>query len=88
MNDRSYSKEELIIPILCQYCLADPRYTPIAGRGITRCPVCGAAYSGPRRDRAYQAIIKGFDDATQTIKELLEKDQMLPKDVLKQLGLE
>lgn len=41
----------------CQYCLADPRHTPLAHLGDPRCPVCGSAYGGPRRDAEYQALL-------------------------------
>lgn len=86
MNDRSYSKEELVIPTLCQYCLADPRYTPIAELGITRCPVCGAAYSGPRRDTEYRAIVNYYDDITKVVKDLLGKDKITIDETARQLG--
>lgn len=43
----------------CQYCLADPRYTPLATAGAgRRCPVCGSAYTGPRRDREYNVLVE------------------------------
>jgi len=42
----------------CQYCLADPRCTPIALRPHPRCPVCGAPYSGPRREREYRVLLE------------------------------
>lgn len=41
---------------ICQYCLADPRYTKIAEDKERRCPVCGADYTGPRRDAEMAAI--------------------------------
>lgn len=43
----------------CQYCLADPRYTPPASSEAVagRCPVCGARYSGPRRDAEYAVLV-------------------------------
>lgn len=40
----------------CQYCLADTRYTPLAFNRNQRCPVCGAAYTGPRRDVEYGVL--------------------------------
>lgn len=40
----------------CQHCLADPRYTPLGCDPAKRCPVCGAAYTGPRRDEEYAAL--------------------------------
>lgn len=41
----------------CQYCLADPRHTPLGADKSKRCPVCGAAYSGPRRSAEYRALV-------------------------------
>lgn len=41
----------------CQHCLSDPRYTPVAPKGHARCPVCGAAYAGPRRDVEYGTLV-------------------------------
>jgi tRNA(Ile2) C34 agmatinyltransferase TiaS len=41
---------------ICQYCLADGRYTKIADNKDRRCPVCGADYTGPRRSREYAVI--------------------------------
>lgn len=43
---------------ICQYCLADPRYTPISPSKHHRCPVCGASYGGPRRDREFRALVE------------------------------
>lgn len=43
---------------VCQYCLADPRYTPISPSKDHRCPVCGASYRGPRRDREFRALVE------------------------------
>lgn len=42
----------------CQYCLADTRYTPLAFNRNQRCPVCGAAYTGPRRDEEFQVLLE------------------------------
>lgn len=42
----------------CQHCLADPRYTPLGPDKDKRCPVCGSAYSGPRRDAEYVALVE------------------------------
>ena len=44
---------------VCQYCLADNTFTPIAWQlpQDKRCPVCGSAYSGPRRSAAYQVLL-------------------------------
>jgi hypothetical protein len=41
----------------CQHCLADPRFTPLGVDKDKRCPVCGAAYSGPRRSEEYRALL-------------------------------
>jgi hypothetical protein len=43
---------------VCQFCLADPRYTPISPSKEHRCPVCGASYRGPRRDREFRALVE------------------------------
>ena len=43
---------------VCQYCLADARYTPISESKGNRCPVCGAAYSGPRRDALHRVLVE------------------------------
>jgi tRNA(Ile2) C34 agmatinyltransferase TiaS len=44
---------------VCQFCLADTRHTEIAGHlpQDQRCPVCGAAYTGPRRDAHFRALL-------------------------------
>lgn len=42
----------------CQYCLADARYTPLATDKNGRCPVCGSAYTGPRRDKEYRVLLE------------------------------
>jgi hypothetical protein len=43
---------------VCQYCLADARYTPVGEPSRPRCPVCGAAYSGPRRAAEYRQLVE------------------------------
>lgn len=45
---------------VCQYCLADARYTPVATDHSLnkRCPVCGSAYNGPRRDALYRVLVE------------------------------
>jgi hypothetical protein len=50
--------EEVYLPATCQHCLADSNHTPLAVPPSIRCPVCGAAYSGPRRSREYQALVE------------------------------
>jgi hypothetical protein len=45
-------------PATCQYCLADSRHTPLGPDPSKRCPVCGAAYTGPRRDEEYQVLLE------------------------------
>jgi hypothetical protein len=45
-------------PATCQFCLADANWTPLGPPADFRCPVCGAAYAGPRRDREYQALVE------------------------------
>jgi hypothetical protein len=46
-------------PPTCQHCLADPRYTPVAPRDYGgKCPVCGSAYSGPRRSKEYVTLLE------------------------------
>lgn len=48
---------------VCQHCLADTCHTPIAFHlpMDKRCPVCGAAYTGPRRSAEYQLLLEaGF----------------------------
>lgn len=42
----------------CQHCLADPRFTPLGPDKDQRCPVCGAAYTGPRRSREYVTLLE------------------------------
>lgn len=44
---------------VCQYCLSDCGFTPIAWHlpQDKRCPVCGSAYSGPRRTAAFQTLL-------------------------------
>jgi hypothetical protein len=44
---------------VCQFCLADTRHTPHAAHVPVdkRCPVCGAAYTGPRRDAQFRALL-------------------------------
>ena len=42
----------------CQYCLADPRFTPLGSDKDKRCPVCGAAYCGPRRDEEFRVLVE------------------------------
>lgn len=42
---------------ICQYCLADSRYTAITEHKDKRCPVCGAYYTGPRRSEEYQVLL-------------------------------
>jgi hypothetical protein len=42
----------------CQYCLADPRFTPLGPDKDNRCPVCGAAYGGPRRQEQFRALVE------------------------------
>ena len=45
----------------CQYCLADPRHTPLPPpmlTGVGRCPVCGSAYTGPRRSEEYRVLVE------------------------------
>jgi hypothetical protein len=39
--------------------LADTRHTPHAAHVPVdkRCPVCGAAYTGPRRDAQFRALL-------------------------------
>lgn len=43
---------------ICQYCLADPRHTPLATHlpADQRCPLCGVAYTGPRRSAQFRAL--------------------------------
>ena len=43
---------------VCQFCLADSRFTPIAADKSKRCPVCGAHYTGPRRSAQYRALVE------------------------------
>lgn len=43
---------------VCQYCLADSRYTGLGLSENKRCPVCGSNYSGPRRDKEYNALLE------------------------------
>jgi hypothetical protein len=47
-------------PATCQYCLADCRYTTIAfdKPENERCPVCGCAYTGPRRTAEYRVLLE------------------------------
>lgn len=42
----------------CQYCLARTTHTPLGPKDGPRCPVCGSAYSGERRDREYRALVE------------------------------
>lgn len=46
------------LPATCQYCLADPRYTGLGPDKENRCPVCGSAYSGPRRSTEYNTLVE------------------------------
>jgi hypothetical protein len=46
------------VPATCQHCLADARYTPLGPVESERCPVCGAAYSGPRRSKEYRVLVE------------------------------
>ena len=41
---------------VCQYCLADLRYTKISKDKNRWCPVCGSDYTGPRRHEEFAAI--------------------------------
>lgn len=43
---------------MCQYCLANPRYTRVGSNPDQRCPVCGADYDGPRRDKEFRALLE------------------------------
>lgn len=45
-------------PATCQYCLADGRYTPLGPDPDKRCPVCGSAYTGPRRDAEFAVLVE------------------------------
>ena len=47
-----------VAPPTCQYCLADPRFTPLAESKTRRCPVCGSSYTGPRRSKEYVALVE------------------------------
>lgn len=52
-----FAEDDFIKPATCQYCLADPRHTPLGADAKHRCPVCGAAYSGPRRSLEFAALV-------------------------------
>lgn len=54
-----FAEDAFIKPATCQYCLADPRYTETVNVLATnkRCPVCGSAYTGPRRSLEYAALV-------------------------------
>ena len=54
MTDKQY------LPATCQYCLADTNHTRVAWEqpATKRCPVCGAAYTGPRRDAEYRLLVE------------------------------
>jgi hypothetical protein len=56
MNDLAALDAQFRVPT-CQHCLADPRHTPLGDARKPRCPVCGSAYSGPRRDAEYQVLL-------------------------------
>jgi len=45
-------------PATCQYCLADGNYTTLGHFKDRRCPVCGADYTGPRRDKEYSTLVE------------------------------
>jgi hypothetical protein len=53
----TFAEDLISRPPTCQHCLADPRYTPPAPSGATRCPLCGSAYYGPRRSLEYAALV-------------------------------
>lgn len=45
-------------PATCQYCLADGNYTTLGSDKERRCPICGADYTGPRRDAEYSVLVE------------------------------
>lgn len=57
MTPRSVSRVFTPGPV-CQYCLADPRYTTLGPDPERRCPVCGADYCGPRRGTEYRMLLE------------------------------
>jgi len=52
-----FAEDSFSRPPTCQHCLADPRYTETATNPEHRCPVCGSAYTGPRRGLEYAALV-------------------------------
>lgn len=58
----NYSKGETMSkeykPATCQYCLADANHTALGPDESHRCPVCGADYTGPRRDEEYRILLE------------------------------
>jgi hypothetical protein len=45
-------------PATCQFCLADGNHTNLGPNKEHRCPVCGADYSGSRRDKEYEVLLE------------------------------
>jgi rubrerythrin len=52
-----FAEDDFVKPATCQHCLADARYTGLGSNPEARCPVCGSAYTGPRRSLEYAALV-------------------------------
>ncbi len=58
---KRYNSQKFQGKPICQYCLADPRYTPQGDPSEKLCPLCSCRYTGPSRVDEYDALsLAGF----------------------------